>query len=89
MLTALGNRFHVEDMNFNVLTNFDQLVGDYLNKILKLLSNMLPHVMQTTGSIFSFLATTLISVILSIYILVGKDDLLNKCRKFIFAYCSD
>ena len=73
------------------LSHFDlsqliALVDSYLGDLTQAVSELLPQIVEVTGSVISGLATAFLSIALSIYIISSQDRLLSQLRRCMRAY---
>lgn len=68
------------------LTYLIDTVDQYLGNFANMFNELLPKIMKATSSVISGLATALISITLSIYILVGKNRLLMQVKRTLKVY---
>ncbi|MDD3402847.1 MAG: AI-2E family transporter [Hespellia sp.] len=58
----------------------------YLSTLASSLNNTLPQIIEVTASFVSTVATVFISIVLSVYILSGKDYLLAQLKRTVLVY---
>lgn len=73
------------------LSHFDlsqliALVDGYLVDLTQAVSELLPQIVEVTGSVISGLATAFLSIALSIYIMSGRERLLSQLRRCVRVY---
>lgn len=62
------------------------VVDQYLSTVANSLNNSLPQIFEVTAGFVSTVATGIISIALSIYIMSGKEYLLSQLKRTVFAY---
>ncbi|MBS6398055.1 MAG: AI-2E family transporter [Clostridiales bacterium] len=68
------------------LTYLIEAVDQYLSTFSNTMNEVLPRIMKATSSVLSGIATTLISITLSVYILMGKERLIMQVRRMLKVY---
>lgn len=61
-------------------------VSRYLGTLSSVIEDMLPQIVEVTGSVISTMITGFIAIILSIYLLSGKDRLLSQLKRTLKVY---
>lgn len=61
-------------------------VSSYLGTLTSVIEDMLPQIVEVTGSVISTVVTGFIAIILSIYLLSGKDRLLSQLKRTLKVY---
>ncbi len=90
-LTSTMKRFHIEvDMNSGLFQTINDLTakvtgGDLMDVISTVAKTFLPTVFDVTKNVTTALYNWLISIIVSIYMMVSKEQLLRQSRKIIYA----
>lgn len=64
-------------------------INAYLGKLDQVLEGTLPQIWRITSSAISGLAELVISLVLSIYVMSGKEKLLDQCKRVLQTYCPD
>lgn len=75
-------------LNFEHLdiSQLDDYVKKFLDGILSSATSAAGQVMSLTGSLFSMIVTGVLSLVFSIYMLSGREKLLEQCRRTLYAY---
>ena len=68
------------------LSDFINTVSQYLGKLSSFINEMIPQIVEVTGGFISGVVTAFISIILSVYLLSGKDRLLMQLRRTLKVY---
>ena len=68
------------------LSQLKDYVKQLLNGMLNSVTNAAGWVLAWTGSLLSMTVTGVLSLVFSIYMLAGRDTLLEQCRKLLYAY---
>lgn len=61
-------------------------VDTYLGDLTQAIHNLIPQIVEVTTSLIASLATVFLSIALSIYIMSGKERLLNQARRCLNVY---
>lgn len=61
-------------------------VSRYLGTLSNAIEEMIPQIIEVTGSLISGVITGFISIVLSVYLLSGKDQLLKQLRRALKVY---
>lgn len=98
MFSSNANKYLSEAQNFiNGITTFlgighfdissiTTAAEQYLSTLSNSLNDTLPHIIEVTSSFVSTIATAVISIALSVYILSGKEQLLIQLKRTVYAY---
>ncbi|HIV19580.1 MAG TPA: AI-2E family transporter [Candidatus Merdivicinus intestinigallinarum] len=68
------------------LSDFINTVSQYLGTLSSFINEMIPQIVEVTGGFISGVVTAFISIILSVYLLSGKDRLLMQLRRTLKVY---
>ena len=68
------------------LSDFINTVSQYLGTLSSFINEMIPQIVEVTGGFISGVVTAFISIILSVYLLSGKDRLLMQLRHTLKVY---
>lgn len=68
------------------LSDFINTVSQYLGTLSSFINEMIPQIVEVTGGFISGVVTAFISIILSVYLLSGKDRLLMQLRRTFKVY---
>ena len=68
------------------LSDFINTVSQYLGTLSSFINEMIPQIVEVTGGFISGVVTAFISIILSVYLLSGKDQLLMQLRRTLKVY---
>lgn len=68
------------------LSKLDDYINRLLNTMFTTLSNAVGQVVVLTGNLMSMVVTFVLSLVFSVYLLVGSDRLLGQCRSVLCAY---
>lgn len=68
------------------LSDFINTVSQYLGTLSSVIDEMIPQIIEVTGGFISGVVTAFISIILSVYLLSGKDRLLMQLRRTLKVY---
>ena len=68
------------------LSDFINTVSQYLGTLSSFINEMIPQIVEVTGDFISGVVTAFISIILSVYLLSGKDRLLMQLRRTLKVY---
>ena len=68
------------------LSDFINTVSQYLGTLSSFINEMIPQIVEVTGGFISGVGTAFISIILSVYLLSGKDRLLMQLRRTLKVY---
>ena len=68
------------------LTSLIDTVSRYLGTLSSAIEEMLPQIVEVTGSLISGIVTGFVSIVLSVYLLSGKDQLLTQLRRTLKVY---
>ncbi|HOM02941.1 MAG TPA: AI-2E family transporter [Acetivibrio sp.] len=68
------------------LSSLDKLILEYTNKLGSSITELMPKIISITTGVVSFIATLVITVVFSIYILAGKERLMGQCKKVFGTY---
>lgn len=97
---TLANQLHdyisltsdfIEDMmmRYNLdstyLTGFLDTSEDLLQKVITLVINYLPQVIDNSVRVFSFVINIFVSIIVAVYILLGKEKFAHQFKKILYA----
>lgn len=83
IINQIASYLDLEALDLSGLKTF---LNDFLKNMLVSITSAAGHVMNVTGSILSMFVTLVLSVVFSIYMLAGKDTLLNQGRILLRAY---
>ena len=73
------------DLN-QILTSLKAELTAFLNKSINALSAVFPQIFSMTASVISIVANFFIAMIVSIYLLVSKEDLCRQIKKLTYAF---
>ena len=73
------------DLN-HILTSLKAELTAFLNKSINALSAVFPQIFSMTASVISIVANFFIAMIVSIYLLVSKEDLCRQIKKLTYAF---
>lgn len=82
-LNAIMESFGFRPVDLSELT---ETVNRYLGTLSTAIDDMLPQIIEVTGSVISGVITGFIAIILSIYLLSGKDRLLSQFKRTLKVY---
>lgn len=68
------------------LSSLDKWIFEYTNKLGSGMTELMSKIISITTGVVSFLATLVITVVFSIYILAGKEKLIGQCQKVFNTY---
>ena len=77
--------FHL-DVEALDLSGLNDVLKNLFNYVLGFLSDLGPHLLELTSGIVSMVVTGVLSLVLSIYMLSGRDTLMSQCRRVLRAY---
>lgn len=80
---ALGLKV-LGDMNLSSVIN--ENISKLLSGVLTALTTTIPQLVTTAGAVVSAVATTLLSFVFSVYMLVGAPRLMGQCRRLTLHY---
>lgn len=83
-VVAFLNMDSMAEMNLSETLN--SALGNILSGVLNTLTNTLPQLISATGLVVSALVTTLLSVVFSVYMLVGAPKFIGQCRRLTVQY---
>lgn len=73
----------IQKIDTSEITTF---LNKYLGKLDQVVENMLPQIWRITSNALSGIATTVISLVLSVYVLSGKEKLMGQCGRVLRTY---
>lgn len=82
-LNGFTDQFGLPPVDLSALID---TVSRYLGTLSSAIEEMLPQIVEVTGSLISGIVTGFISIILSVYLLSGKDRLLTQLRRTLKVY---
>lgn len=68
------------------ISSVSAAVKQYLSTLADSLNDTLLQIVEVTASFISIIATAIVSIVLSVYIMSGKDHLLAQLKRTVFAY---
>jgi len=79
--------FNAEEILAEVdFSGLDTYLKQFLNGILDVVGGTMGGLMTFTGNLMSVVVTLVLSIVFSVYMLSGRDDLLRQSRKLLYAY---
>ena len=81
-LQSIGDRFQIDP---DTIQSFMLSYNDLVNQIMIYARDLIPNILSYTMQIGSGLLTALTALIASIYMLAGKDKLLQQARRVVYA----
>lgn len=81
-LQEIGDRFQIDP---DTIKSFMVSYNDLVNQIMLFVRDLIPNILNYTMQIGSGLVSFLTAIIASIYMLAGKDKLLQQCRRVAYA----
>ena len=82
-LNRVIERLHLPAVD---LTALIETISRYLGSLSSAIDEMIPQIIEVTGSLISGIITAFISIILSVYLLSGKTQLLVQLRRILKVY---
>lgn len=82
-LSGFTDRFGLPPVDLSALID---TVSRYLGTLSSAIQEMLPQIVEVTGSFLSGIVTGFIAIVLSVYLLSGKDRLLMQLRRTLKVY---
>ena len=77
----------LSELDFNqVLSSLKSELTAFLDKSINALSAVFPQIFNMTASIIGIIANLFIAIIVSIYLLVGKDNLCRQVKQLTYAF---
>ena len=77
----------LSELDFNqVLSSLKSELTAFLDKSINALSAVFPQIFNMTASIIGIVANLFIAIIVSIYLLVGKDNLCRQVKQLTYAF---
>lgn len=77
----------LEELDFNeIINSLKAEITTFLNKSINALSTVFPQLFSMTASVIGIVANFFIALIVSIYLLVGKDNLCRQVKKLTYAF---
>ncbi|ODM26200.1 AI-2E family transporter [Acetivibrio mesophilus] len=68
------------------LSSMDKLILEYTNRLGSSITELMSKIISITTGVVSFLATLVITLVFSVYILAGKEKLIGQCKKVFSTY---
>lgn len=82
-LNGFTEKFGLPSVDLSALID---TVSRYLGTLSSTIEEMLPQIVEVTGSLITGIVTGFISIVLSVYLLSGKDHLLMQVRRTLKVY---
>lgn len=82
-LNQLTSLFQLQPIDLSALT---LTLEKFLNTLTSTIDGMLPQIIDVTGNVASGIANALIALVLSVYLLNGKDGLLARIKRALRVY---
>ena len=77
----------LQELDFNqIVTSLKAELTTFLDKSIDALSTVFPQIFSMTASVISVVANLFIAIIVSIYLLVGKDTLCRQVKQVTYAF---